>query len=555
MTQRFSEERWRAILELSEQVMVLPVHERSAYLIGTGVDSEVSVEVLELAAQFQDGTPEAAPLDARVGTSIGRFLITGVLGSGGMGDVYSARDTELDRPVALKFLRPEALAYDTAYQKFIREAQTASLLNHPNIVTIYEIVRTGSSIAIVMELADGAPLRTLIGDSQNPMTRILEIGGQIASALAAAHGRGIVHRDIKPENVLVQTDGRVKVLDFGLARQISKATSASSLYPAGTLRYLSPEQARGEAASPASDVFSLGIVLHELSTGRHPFPGDSPFETVYSILQGEPERLESNHRVPRPFVALVEAMLSKDSVQRPLAGDVARRLGEMQRSVDVKPSQLTRPRPRLIAWGAVLALAVVSAAIWMELRSGRDADFRNLRIQPLTSQPGWEAAPAFSADGKFIAYTWNSHSEKPQIYVRHLDGADAIKITDIESAEVGPLVWSPDGKEIAFKTQVPGLGGAICRIAAGGGPVSTVLQLTNANPTSSIDWSPDGEKLVFSDEPPGTSQLALYTFDLRTEEELKTHQPSKGDLGRLEPYVFAGRADDRTKTCHRLLAG
>ncbi|HMJ60749.1 MAG TPA: serine/threonine-protein kinase, partial [Bryobacteraceae bacterium] len=348
MSRGFSEERWRTILELSEEVAPLPAHERSAYLIATGVGPEISVEVLELAAEFQEETPQAPAPDERLGTRVGRFLITGLLGSGGMGDVYSARDTELNRLVALKFLRPEVLGYDAGYQRFIREAQTASSLNHPNIVTIYEIVRTGSAIAIAMELVEGASLRAFCGERREGISRVFDIGEQIASALGAAHSRGIVHRDIKPENVLVQADGRVKVLDFGLARQVSNAAGASSLYPAGTLRYLSPEQARGDAAGPASDVFSLGLVLHELATGRHPFPGNSPFDTVHAILNSEPERLTSDDRIPRPFAALVESMLSKSPSDRPSANEVARRLGEMQRGVAVAPRQAERPyRPWL----------------------------------------------------------------------------------------------------------------------------------------------------------------------------------------------------------------
>ena len=534
MARGFSEERWRTILELSEQVAVLPVHERSVYLTAAGVGSEVSVEVLELAAEFQDETPTSLP-DARVGTSIGRFLITGLLGSGGMGDVYSARDTELGRPVALKFLRLEVLAYDGAYQRFIREAQTASSLNHPNIVTIHEIVRTGSAIAIVMELVEGAPLRALIDNRRNSMSRVFEIGEQIASSLAAAHGRGIVHRDVKPENVLVQADGRVKVLDFGLARQISNAAGASSLYPAGTLRYLSPEQARGEPAGPSSDVFSLGLVLQELATGRHPFPGDSPFETVHGILNGEPERLNADGRIPRSFAALVESMLSKDVSQRPPANEVARKLSEMRRELAGEPRKSERPRRRLLAWSALAIVLVGAVAVSTKLRPGADPEFRNLRIQPLTSQPGWEADPAFSPDGKSIAYTWNSHSESPQIYVKRLDGGEAIRLTDIQTGEIGPLAWSPDGRQIAFKTQVPGLGGAIHKISAEGGPASTILELKNANTTSSIDWSPDGEKLVFSDEPPGSSQLALYVFNLRTGEKVKLTSPPAGIWGDWSP--------------------
>ena len=534
MASGFSEERWRTILELSEQVAPLPAHERSAYLIAAGVGPEVSVEVLELAAQFQEETPQAPSPDERLGTRVGRFLITGLLGSGGMGDVYEARDTELNRLVALKFLRPEVLGYDGAYQRFIREAQTASSLNHPNIVTIHEIVRTGSTIAIVMELLEGTSLRTLCGEIRESISRVFEIGEQIGSALGAAHSRGIVHRDVKPENILVQADGRVKVVDFGLARQVSNIAGASSLHLTGTLRYLSPEQARGEPAGPASDVFSLGLVLHELATGRHPFPGDSPFETVHAILNGEPERFRSDDRIPRRFAELVESMLSKSPSDRPSASAVMRGLEEMQRGL-MEPRQAERPRRRLLAWGALAIVLVGAAGVWMKLRPGADPEFRNLRIQPLTSQPGWEGDPAFSPNGESIAFTWNDRPDNPQIYVKRFDKGEAVKLTDSVTGEMGALVWSPDGRQIAFKRQLSGVGGAIRAVSVTGGAEATILSLANANVTSTIDWSLDGERLIFSDQPPGSTQLAIYSFNLHTGEKTKLTTPPVGIWGDWSP--------------------
>lgn len=535
MSRGFSEERWRTILELSEQVAALPIHERSAYLISASVDPEITGEVLELAVEFSEETSENPLPAARLGTAMGRFVVTDLLGSGGMGDVYAARDTELNRLVALKFLRHEVLDYDGAYQRFIREAQTASSLNHPNIVTIHEIVRTGSTVAIVMELVDGVSLRALCGDSCNSMSRVFEIGEQIASALSAAHSRGIVHRDIKPENVLVQADGRIKVLDFGLARQTSDIGGASSLYPAGTLRYLSPEQARGEKAGAASDVFSLGLVLYELAIGRHAFPAVSPFETVHAILNSEPEKLIPGNRIPEPFAALVESMLSKDPSQRPSANDVAQRLGEMHRRAEVNPHNVKRPQRWTLTWTALAVALIGAAAAWMTLRRSTGFDFQNLRIQPLTSQPGWEADPTFSPDGESIAFTWNDRPENPQIYVKRLDGGEAVKLTNSETGQIGPLAWSPDGRQIAFKRQLPGPEGAICSVPLAGGAESAILNLANANLTSAIDWSPDGKKLVFSDNPPNSSQLAIYSYDLRTGEKVKLTTPPDGIWGDWSP--------------------
>lgn len=536
----FSEERWRTILELSEQVATLPVHERSAYLTAAGIAPEISAEVLELAAQFQEEAEQIPLPDPRLGAKVGRFLITSLLGSGGMGEVYAARDTELDRPVALKFLRPEVLGYDAGYRQFIREAQTASSLSHPNIVTIHEIVRADSTTAIVMELVEGVSLRTLCGNARESMSRIFEIGEQIASALGAAHSRGIVHRDIKPENVLMQADGHVKVLDFGLARQVSKFTGASSLHPAGTLRYLSPEQARGGAAGSASDVFSLGLVLHELATGRHAFRGDSPLETVHAILNGEPERLIPGDRIPGSFATLVESMLSKDPSQRPSADDVARRLGEIRRGVEAEPYKPEHPQQRAWtwtgAWAALLFVFIGTAAIWMKLRPVYSGpDFQNLRIRPLTSQPGWEADPALSPDGESIAFTWNDRPENPQIYVKRLDRGEIVKLTNSETGQIGALAWAPDGQRVAFKRQLPGSGGAIHTVPVAGGAESTILNLTNPNVSSAIDWSPDGERIVFSDQQPGSSQLVIYAFNLRTGEKTKLTTPPEGTWGDWSP--------------------
>ncbi|HMJ63458.1 MAG TPA: protein kinase, partial [Bryobacteraceae bacterium] len=330
-----------------------------------------------------------------------------------------------------------------------------------------------------------------------------------------------------------------KVLDFGLARQVSNAAGASSLYPAGTLRYLSPEQARGDAAGPASDVFSLGLVLHELAAGRHPFPGDSPFEAVHAILHDQPERLSPDDRIPRPFAELIESMLSKSPSDRPSANEVARRLGEMRRGVAVEPRHVERPyRPWLrgaFVW-AVLAIVLVGGAVaWMKLRPRAGPDFRNLRIQPLTSQPGWEADPAFSPDGESIAFTWNDRPDNPQIYVKRFDKGEAVKLTDSDTGQIGALAWSPDGRQIAFKRQPPGLGGAVHAVSVAGGAEVTILNLTNANETSSIDWSPDGERIIFSDQPPGSTQLAIYSFNLQTGEKTKLTTPPVGIWGDWSP--------------------
>ena len=221
------------------------------------------------------------------GQRVGRYITLALIGRGGMGEVWSAQDTDLDRIVALKFLNPETFA-GLDSQQITREAKAASALNHPRIVTIHEVVQHGAIPALVMELVEGTSLREVCGRPM-PFTEVLAIGVQIAEALAAAHASGTIHGDIKPENILLRPDGNLKLLDFGLARKVTTEAIASGSAPTlGTLRYMSPEQARGEVLTPASDTFSLGLVLYELLAGRHAFPGFSPLDTAHGILEKDP---------------------------------------------------------------------------------------------------------------------------------------------------------------------------------------------------------------------------------------------------------------------------
>ena len=229
------------------------------------------------------------------GVKFDRYEIVAQIGRGGMGEVWKARDPELGREVALKFLAPEAGlpaagegAPLGAMERLTREARAASALKHPNIVTVHEVIRHRETSIIVMELVEGNSLRALCGTAQ-PLDRVAHIGSQIARALAIAHAHSIVHRDIKPENILVRNDGYVKLLDFGLARQADAETfSPGGVFAGGTLRYMSPEQARCEAISSPSDVFSFGLMLYELTAGRPAFPGESPFAAVSEMLTSEP---------------------------------------------------------------------------------------------------------------------------------------------------------------------------------------------------------------------------------------------------------------------------
>ena len=278
------------------------------------------------------------------GARLGSYRVVAPLGAGGMGHVYRARDARLGRDVAVKVVNEHLTRDPSVVDRFVREARAASRLNHPNIVTIHEIGEAEGGRFIVMELVEGRTLRAMAAD-RVPWESVVDVGRQIAKALAAAHAAGIVHRDVKPENVMVRDDGLVKVLDFGLARLLPNHGEAADTATAsgteagvvlGTLRYMAPEQARGEAVERAADVFALGLVLYELATGRHPFGADTSLGIVGAIASDAalpPSRL--NTEIPAALDAVLLQMLDKDPRRRPTAADMDALLAHMSAAVPV----------------------------------------------------------------------------------------------------------------------------------------------------------------------------------------------------------------------------
>ena len=258
-------------------------------------DSEDGSTLTEAVAQAAEG---AGPVQDLTGKRIGQYHVTGRIGEGGMGVVYRARDTELDRTVAIKVLPAERVADADRKRRFLHEAKAVSALNHPNIVTIHTIVHDGGAECIVMEYVAGRTLAEAIAKKGLPLKEALRIAIEIADAMAAAHTAGIVHRDLKPSNIMVTESGRVKVLDFGLAKLVeSSAVPGSSANTeagkvVGTAAYMSPEQAQGQKVDARSDVFSFGCVLYEMLTGRRAFQGDSAISTLAAIIHLEPPSME-----------------------------------------------------------------------------------------------------------------------------------------------------------------------------------------------------------------------------------------------------------------------
>ena len=295
--------------------------------------------------------PTGPARDAMIGTSLKHYRIVERIGEGGMGVVYGAHDAHLDRTVAIKVLRPEAMEDAERKWRFVREAKAASALNHPNIVTIHDIDNDAGVDFMVMEHVDGSSLDRLIPRTGMPVEQAVEYGEQIASALGAAHGAGIIHRDIKPANVMVGAGGRVKVLDFGLAKLVEReapmgsttdSTATAATVEArtrqgailGTIAYMSPEQAQGKPLDARSDVFSLGSVLYEMLAGRRPFQGDSHLLTLTAILRDPPPPLSSvRSDVPPELQRLIARSLEKRPDDRyPSASEIAAEMARLRGS-------------------------------------------------------------------------------------------------------------------------------------------------------------------------------------------------------------------------------
>jgi len=364
-----SSERWERTKEILEQALRLAAEERQAYLESAGgSDADLRSEVESLIASHEEAGSQflcaaapdvlrlAPPRTLASGTKLGPYEIIELLGAGGMGEVYRARDARLDRMVAIKIL-PAAFSADSGrLQRFAQEARSASALNHPNIITIYELGHDGSTHYIAMELVQGKTLRELLVSGWLPIRKTIEIAAQVAEGLAKAHEAGIAHRDLKPENLMVSHDGLVKILDFGVAKLASPggeppglcSTSATpSGLVLGTVGYMSPEQAGGQGVDFRSDQFSFGLVLYEMVTGKRAFERQTAAETLVAILREgvEPIGLQ-NRDAPAPLCWAIERCLTKEPDKRYVSTrDLARELAAIRDRFWEKPVKQAETRP------------------------------------------------------------------------------------------------------------------------------------------------------------------------------------------------------------------
>lgn len=436
MSKGFTDEDWKSIVALAHRALDVPKPERRGFVESSSTDPTIIQEVLQLAEEMELSEDDEPTLK---GTPIGRFILDDYLGAGGAGEVYSAHDPELQRDVAIKILHRASQDIRDIEERFIREARAASALNHPNIVTVYEIIRTDSMLAIVMELVRGEPLRNFCGHPCS-VVQLISVGKQVSGALAAAHAAGVIHRDIKPENVMMLPGDDIKVLDFGLARFGPSGEDITSNQntglPPGTLQYMSPEHVQGRPITAQSDIFAMGSVLYELATGHHPFAGDSPFETLQNIaiVKEKPPR-ELNPLIPSKIETLILSMLEKDATKRPNASEVVRALRTAEALSDA-PTFLSVGRLNWVI--AIIALlAVLGLGAWKFFPSPGKLP----TLQPLTTfvPENRPTAHAISRDGRYLAYA-NSDG----VFVRALRSGETELLNGPADFLVDHIAWMPD---------------------------------------------------------------------------------------------------------------
>jgi len=517
-----------------------------------------------------------------IGQTISHYRILEVLGAGGMGQVFRAEDTRLGRQVALKFLSEGSLKDPIALERFQREAQAASSLNHPGICVIYDIGENNGQPFLVMELIEGQTLRDRVAGRPLSLDLLLDFGTQISDALDAAHSSGIVHRDIKPANIFITTRNLAKILDFGLAkhfvpRRIAEdvAAGSTSNLPTtdnlmvtspgstlGTVAYMSPEQARGEDLDARTDLFSLGAVLYEMATGRQAFDGATSAVVFDAILNREPVAPSSlNPELPLKFEEIVAKSLEKNrDLRYQTAAELRTDLKRLKRDTDsaraatVSPTTaapgappasgsrpltpqpvsspafphtaaipLRRPRARWIIPVLVVLLLVAGAGAFLGIHFhnhyGHQQEADFMKMMITpVTSSGNIQTPAISSDGKWLAYV-RSENGPSSVWVRQLATGSMAQVVPASSRLITSLAFSPDGNYVYFVERDPNADhSALDQLPSLGGTPRQIL----FDVDSPISFSPDGKRLVFVRQSPEnmTSSLVLANSDGSAESKL-----------------------------------
>jgi serine/threonine protein kinase/Tol biopolymer transport system component len=473
-------ERSERIEELYHAALGLGDDQRAALLAEQS--SEVREAVQAMLADTQTATlAYASPFVP--GSQIGQYRIESGLGQGGVGVVYRGRDTKLNRPVAIKVLSDE-LADAAARRRFQREAQTASSLNHPHILTVYDIGEIDGRQYIVTEFVDGGTLKDWAVKQHRNWQDVTEILTGVADGLATAHAAGILHRDIKPDNILITSSGYAKLADFGLAKLDEGAStgmfSEARTQPGaiiGTIAYMSPEQASGLPLDARSDVFSLGVVLYEMLAGKRPFTASNRIELLANVIHESPESLDA--AIPNPLQAIVSKAMEKDPANR--YQSMAELVADLRRFLRQPARELPPPSRRkwLIALAAAL-LVIAAGALWFRDRPG--APRAQAEYIPLTNFADSAVAPTLSPDGRMLAFIRGEKTFEGagDVYVKLLPAGEPVQLTHDGRNKLGPIAFSPDGSRVVFSERfndswsVPVLGGEPSRLLANAGTLSWV---------------------------------------------------------------------------------
>ena len=500
------------------------------------------------------------------GTTLGPYAVTAKIGQGGMGEVWQARDTKLDRDVALKVL-PEAFTSDPdRLARFEREAKVLASLNHPNIGAIHGFEESGDTKALVLELVEGPTLADRIAEGPVPVDEALPIAKQIAEALEAAHEQGVIHRDLKPANVKVRDDGTVKVLDFGLAKAFQPggssdpsdsptitASATASGVIMGTAAYMSPEQARGKPVDKRSDIWAFGAVLYEMLSGRRPFDGRDVSEVLGAVLRLEPDWDALPGDAPPRVSTLVRRCVEKEPKQRlhdiadvrlAMEGAFEPSVGTRDEPVGVPHLQIWQ-RPIPLAVAALGLVILTGLGVWSATRPtvppAESVRRFALNIGQASPIPiaNLHAMPAWSPDGTRLIYAANVAGTH-QLYLRTLDDLEPRPIAGTENA-VEPF-FSPDGEWVGFSV-APNLAsfeGEFKRVAVRGG---TPLTLCECLSLAGATWLADGTIIVTHRTGGVLPTLHRIPEAGGTPELLTTADAERGELGHLWPHALPGGTD------------
>jgi Tol biopolymer transport system component len=524
-----------------------------------------------------------------IGKTLAHYEVVASLGKGGMGEVYVAEDSRLQRRVALKVL-PKEMADDPERRaRFEREARAVAALNHPNIVTIHSVEEADGVHFITMELVEGKTLAKMLPRGGFLLGELLEIAIPLADAVSSAHRSGITHRDLKPDNIMVDGEGWLRVLDFGLAKLHGPVGSEEGMTQAptaaveteegkilGTVAYMSPEQAEGKAVDPRSDVFSLGTILHEMATGKRPFRGDTKMSTIGSILREDPPPVtEHNRSLPRHLGRIIRRCLAKDPERRyQSALDLRNELEELKAEVDsgelvAEPRGGTGRRGMsirtLAVFGAVAAMAIV-AIIAIILQKDAENSPITYTSRSMTSAIGQEADINWSPESEFMAFGQILDGSF-DVMVQPVAGGEAMVRADGPGTETSPR-WSPDGKYLAYLSSsepgspvflVPPHGGTPRKL------ISTNIRTLDVDKFSRSmgdrPWTADSRTLLVA-RVDSSGQTAVYRVDRNNGEAEQLTFPPPGSVDQGATYSFDGkqivfqrRSDGRGTLMTMLAAG